>query len=234
MGRANTKEEEAFLAEGTDKLPPKEAQARMKELANQSLVIESTKGCGQTPRVVFALEELGSSAPKFELHTKPDGHFTQTYGRPGPRMLDGPLTLQESPAMLRHLARKYGRRQLLPGSLTGQAQVDEWFDFNFRLSMTFLRWMDESKRPEAERDAKVLASAQQMMESFLGVLDRHLADREWLVGSFTVADCGLVSMARIGTMFDLAKRPHLKAYLDRLTHRPAWLRAQEKIAASVR
>jgi hypothetical protein len=67
-----------------------------------TLFIESTRNCGQTPRVLVLLEEL---AVPYELTLRPDGYFVESYGRPGPRLVEGELTLFESPTMLRHCAR---------------------------------------------------------------------------------------------------------------------------------
>jgi hypothetical protein len=63
--------------------------------------IETTPRCGQTPRLLLLLEEIGTP---YELTLRPDGHFLATYGRPGPRLVDDDLTLFECATMLRQRA----------------------------------------------------------------------------------------------------------------------------------
>ena len=95
--------------------------------------IETTPRCGQTPRLLLLLEEIG--AP-YELTLRPDGHFLATYGRPGPRLVDDDLTLFECATMLRHCARTRGEGRMVPQSSVDLARVDAWLDVSNYLGLT--------------------------------------------------------------------------------------------------
>ena len=66
-------------------------------------------------------------------------------------------------------------------------------------------------------------------DTVVDVLDQHFSANQWAAGnSFTAADVYLGSQIVWGTQFGtLPKRDSFDAYVDRLTSRPAALRAQE-------
>ena len=66
----------------------------------------------------------------------------------------------------------------------------------------------------------------------LGQLERVLAEREWLAaGRFTVADLLMADVLRVPTIREFGDRPATAAYVDRITARPAFLKAHaEQIA----
>src|SRR4051812_22347184 len=90
-----------------------------------TIFVESTRNCGQTPRVLVLLEEL---AVPYELSLRPDGYFLETYRRPGPRLVEGDLTLFESATMLRHCARTRSEGRFAPRSPRELTRVDRWLD----------------------------------------------------------------------------------------------------------
>ena len=60
----------------------------------------------------------------------------------------------------------------------------------------------------------------------LGQLERVLAEREWLAaGRFTVADLLMADVLRVRTIREFGDRPATAAYVDRITARPAFLKA---------
>src|SRR6185295_13311517 len=67
--------------------------------------LRSTRNCPNTPRVRFALEEMGVP---YELELVPDGTFTREYGIPGPELVEGDARIVEVNAILRHVARRHG------------------------------------------------------------------------------------------------------------------------------
>lgn len=88
---------------------------------------------------------------------------------------------------------------------------------NTRFLMNFL--------PEDKRPAAVIAFQQGRLTSAYGVLDAHLAGREWMVGTApTHADfccCGyLFYPEEFG--FDRAAWPNIDAWLSRLESLPGW------------
>jgi len=68
-----------------------------------------------------------------------------------------------------------------------------------------------------------------------GVLNKRLADREFLAGSYSIADMACVGWARGYERqgIDIAEFPHVKLWLDTLQARPAVMKGL-KVAEEVR
>lgn len=176
--------------------------------------IETTPGCNATPRILLALEELGEA---YEIVVKDDGYFMDTYGGPGPALVEKGFRLLSGNPILRYLGRTRSPGTLMPADARGQAEVDYWLDFLvLRVGMSV---------------------AQGQMEAairYLGVLDRQLEGREWLCGAFTAADCGAsFPLIKMSERLPLQTLPRLREYLARIAARPAWGRAMQKLATSL-
>jgi glutathione S-transferase len=167
--------------------------------------IRSTTNCPNTPRVLVALEETGTP---YDITPVPDGTFTARYGIPGPELTDGDLVVVELGALVRHVARAYGAGTLWPADLRGQAEVDRWYELIRRLSAAAA---DRAARPLLER------------------LEAQLADRHWLAGEFTMADCGYVAVLAMRSKLPLDGLPRFTAYLDRLAARPSVVRGLARV-----
>jgi glutathione S-transferase len=185
-----------------------------------TLLIESTRACGQTPQLLVLLEEL---AAPFELVLRPDGYFFATYGLPGPRLVDGDLTLFLVPAMLRHCARTRAEGRLLPRSARELARVDSWLDFSTHVGLTALALAREEREPADARRPARIEEERSKIAGMLQVIERALddSDGDWLLGDFGLADCALASLPRVGQMLDLSAWPRVRAYCERLLLRPS-------------
>jgi glutathione S-transferase len=178
------------------------------------LTLRSTKNCTNTPRVMFALEELGL---QYEPVIVEDGVFSATWGSPGPSLQDGEVNTIEPGAILRHLVRRSGGK-LWPTTLAGQAEADRWIEFQSR----------RLSRAVENKDAAAIVR-------LLGFIDARVSDSQWLVGDdFTMADVmyALLASPQARKMLPLAQFPALSAYLERLCTRPAFARALARYAAS--
>ncbi|HZX96451.1 MAG TPA: glutathione S-transferase family protein [Myxococcales bacterium] len=139
-----------------------------------------------------------------------------------PYIVDGEFQLGESNAILLYLAR--GSR-LLPSGVQDQALVQQWMFFEqnqVELSIGLPRaWKHFSiQQPEA-----VFEHYRPRAESALRVLERHLADRQWFVGTgYSVADIALFAYTQMAPEagHDLAQFPAVKAWLDRVRAQPGW------------
>lgn len=169
------------------------------------LRVRSTRNCKYTPRVLFALEEAGMA---YETVLADDGWFTGAYGIPGPAIEEEGFSVVELGAILRHIGRAYGPGTLMPADLKGQAGVDRWLDFQHRRIGRAMQ--------AGELDA---------VRALLVRLDAQLAGHEYVLGDFTVADCGLAALLLIRNKLPLDDLVYLPAYLDRLAARPTWPRA---------
>lgn len=194
-----------------------------------TLFIESTRNCGQTPRVLVLLEEL---AVPYELRLRADGYFFENYGRPGPRLVEGDLTLFESPTMLRHCARTRSGGRLIPRSPRELTRVDRWLDCSGLLGLTVAALMREEHEQGAERRPRRIAEERVKIASIIATVEQALedSDGDWLLGDFGLADCAMSSLPRLARFLDFAAWPRVTAYCQRLQQRPAVMRAWSKLA----
>ena len=142
-----------------------------------------------------------------------------------PAIRDGDLVLAESLAINLYLAQKFGgglwfdrpdnQARALQWSFWAATQVEE------PLIAVLLH---KVRLPEAERDATLLAKAEQRLANPLKRLDDALAKQACLVGDgFSVADlnvAGVLFLAR-PAQFDLAPWPNVTAWFARCLARPA-------------
>jgi GST-like protein len=142
-----------------------------------------------------------------------------------------PLSLFESGAMLLYLAEKTGR--FLPADARGRAEVLQW-----------LFWQVGGLGPMAGQNGHFVAYAPEpvpyAIERYVketnrlyGVLDRRLADREFIAGNeYSIADMAtypwIVPHEPHGQ--DLEDFPHLKRWFEAIKARPATVRAYEGVA----
>jgi len=190
-----------------------------------SLIVESARGCGLTPPLLGLLEEL--SVP-YELVPRPDGYFLRTYGRSGPRLVDGDLTLFEVGAMLRHCARTRGEGRFLPQSPRELARVDAWLELASFLAVSAFALLREEREQGTARRPQRIGEERVRISAIIETLERALddSDGDWLLGDFGLADCALVSLPLLAGILDFGSWPRVRAYSERLASRPAARRAQ--------
>ncbi len=162
-------------------------------------------------------------APDF-LKISPNNRMPAIVDSDGP---DGkPISIFESGAILQYLARKTGK---FGGSnAREQAEVEQW-----------LMWQMGGLGPMAGQAHHFLKYAPSMEPSnilpyaqdryrnetsrLLGVLNKRLADRDYVAGDYSIADMAIWSWASLweGQEQDISDKPHLAAYLDRVAAREA-------------
>ncbi len=130
----------------------------------------------------------------------------------------------ESGAIMLYLAEKTGR--LIPGDVKGRSEVIQWLMFQMGgvgpmqgQANVFFRYFPEKIPAAIER-------YQNETKRLYGVLDGHLADREYLAGDYSIADIANWSWVRVHNFagVGLEKFPNLKRWLDQLEARPALIR----------
>ena len=108
-----------------------------------------------------------------------------------------------------------------------------WLHFGEASLMVHAAMLSRIRRqaPDAEKTGFAAQACERVLESRLGALEQHLADgRQHLTGeAFTIADIsvgyalGYARLRELDPMFG----PMTHAYLDRVTERPAYRRANE-------
>ena len=82
-------------------------------------------------------------------------------------------------------------------------------------------------RPEAERDARGVREAREMLDRAYAWLDQRMAGREWAAGEFSLADCSAGPQLFYADWSHPmnGRFPNVAAYRERLMARPAFKRA---------
>lgn len=177
-------------------------------------------------RIRWALEEAGlpyrvQSVP---FENRNADHFThQPFGQV-PWLTDGDLSIFETGAVLLHLGER--SETLLTTEPSRRNETIEWvFAALNSVEMASLPWAllrfagDDSQSP----GIKILEA---FLQARLGHMDTVLADREWLVGSFSIADILMVDVLRLVDRFGgLADYPNCAAFVVRGQARAAFKKA---------
>ena len=161
--------------------------------------------------------------PEF-LAISPNNRMPAIVDPEGP---DGnPISVFESGAILQYLARKTGRFH--GGNERERVEVEQW-----------LMWQMGGVGPMAGQAHHFLTYAPSMdppndlpyakdryrneVERLYGVLDKRLADRDFVAGEYSIADMAIWPWASLweGQRQDIAKFPNMAAWLERVGARPA-------------
>jgi len=189
-------------------------------------VPEIPRGYVRDLRVRWALEEAGlpyrvESVP---FRERKPAHFShQPFGQV-PWLSDGDISIFESGAILLHLGEK--SRALMPAEPRGRSDVKEWL-------FAALASVEAASQPwsffkfSGDTDETPMRKFfDGFLESRLKHMEDVLAEREWLAGTFSVADILMADVLRLVDHFDgLARYPACRGYVARATARPAFAKA---------
>ena len=188
-------------------------------------------------KVSIALEEMGlpyelkpvniGTGEQFEpafQKISPNGRMPAIVDPDGP---DGmPLSILESGAILQYLGAKSG--QFYPHDLRGKAEVDQWLFWQVGGLGPMAGQTHHFRQyaPTLIRDQRQIAYGVRRYTDethrLYGVLDRRLADTEYLAGAYSIADMAAwpwILPELQGQNID--EFPNLKAWLARVGERPA-------------
>lgn len=193
----------------------------------------------RTIRPVWAAEELGLD---YQLHVfGPRTGETQTpeYTALNPkqkipcmidRNVEGNLVLTESLPIARYLVSAYGNKHLSsPTTQAEYAKEDEWCCY-------VLAEMDETSLYIIRRHRDlasiygespvVVDSCFEYLERHLNVVEKHLLDREFVMDrGFSLADIMLTTVLTWADNYGATLQPNAAAYVERMTSREAFKRA---------
>ena len=186
-------------------------------------------------RIVWLCEELGLD---YELEPftlgdprmrAPEYLQVHPLGRV-PVLEDGDVRIFESGAILQYVLAKYGDGRLAPDPSTPTfADYLQWLHYAEGMLMTPVNTLvvETIILPEDKRNQVNVDRAIKLLTRMLGAVDKALAGRDYLAGDFSGADImtghASIVAARLGA--DIADKPNLAAYLDRLQARPALQKA---------
>jgi len=143
---------------------------------------------------------------------------------------DGPggktVTLCESGAILKYVSEKAGNG-LYPTDPLTRIKVDQWLFYGSATFTTLAQQFGHFvvRSQEDVPAAKKLYTA--VLTDMLEMLDRHLADNEYVAGKYSVADISIYPDVHLHGVKDIGldKYPNLKRWHDAIAARPAVQRA---------
>jgi glutathione S-transferase len=192
-------------------------------------------------RVAWALEELGLPYKYVELDAKKQEHLAPRHLAVNPHgkvpgLIDDNQRFFESLAILLHLGHKYGVEKKLWPAAGGQERADAlcWTVWaTTELGPYMMQYLYHgldtpvSYKPEDRSKAAAQYNLSQL-NRILDALEARLNGRDYLLGTFSLADLAAASWLALGTMFGLGleRHPRTAAWCKRCTERPAFKRAR--------
>jgi glutathione S-transferase len=176
-------------------------------------------------KVMWALGELG-----LDYHREDVGGsfgYPPDYPNPNkvvPTIQDGDLTLWESNACVRYIARQYGNGSLWPGNTSVLAESDQWMEWhNGSFSHAFFPLFQAKIKLDADDESlrdDVIACTRIYQQ-----LNDYLANRSFIAGEeLTMGDIpiGVVTYRYMTLDISRPSLPHVEAWYQRLQDRPAY------------
>jgi GST-like protein len=141
-----------------------------------------------------------------------------------PVLEDDGLVIWESGAILLHLAEKHGK--LLPADPAGRIHAIQYAFFQTGgIGPNLGRLGAQLRKPQAERNAEIVALFGEEVSRLLAVLDRILADdRPFLAGEYSIGDVMHYPWLQPLLWLQappLLELPRVVAWLERIGERPA-------------
>jgi len=188
-------------------------------------------------KVSIALEEMGlpyevkpvnigageQFTPEF-LAISPNNRMPALVDPEGPH--GKPLSIFESGAILQYLGNKSG--QFYPSDIRARAEVDQWLFWQVGGLGPMAGQTHHFRQyaPALIKDQRQIAYGVRRYTDetnrLYGVLNKRLADRDYVAGDYSIADMAIWPWILPGPQGqDLEDFPHLKAWMERVGARPA-------------
>jgi glutathione S-transferase len=177
------------------------------------------------------MEEIGKPYEAVQVNLREGAQYKPEFTSVNPKskvptlVRDDGSVLTEYPAIAYWLARTNPEKKLLPDDVESQARAFETMDYAVSTihMQGFARLFRSANfTPNPTDEDKVKERGKELTEKGFAVMDKALAGKDYLVGSFSIADSALFY-----TEFWGAKRmgmklpPNCEAHLNRMMARPA-------------
>jgi maleylacetoacetate isomerase len=182
----------------------------------------------QKVRVVLAEKDLEYEAKAVDLRAgeqrTPEFLKLNPYGKV-PVLVDDETVVYDSTIINEYLEDEYPHPELLPEDSASRAKarlLEDYCDTSFIPSADFV--ILQLSKPEGERDEERLKRYQLEVERGLARLEASLAGKEYLVGSFSLADVAFAPRVLVLPQLGVDVDPRLRqviAWIERLRERPS-------------
>lgn len=196
------------------------------------LKILGRKNSSNVQKVLWACAELGLKFAREDYggpfgKTKDPDYLALNPNAVVPTLIDGDFALWESNAIVRYLGRQYGIGKIMPADVKGQAAIDQWMDWqqtSVQPGLVPLFWGLVRTKPE-DRDQAAIRQGRDKLAAAMGILDRQLWDRAFVLGD-TLSAADIPLGVAVYRWFELPIEredyPALKAWYARLLARPGY------------
>ena len=186
-------------------------------------------------KVTWALKELELEYERRNVGGSFGGTDTADYlamnpNKVVPTLQDGDVTVWESNAIVRYLARTYGVGRLQPADAPTHARAEQWMDWlTSTLNPPFFQvFFNTIRLPAEKQDKAAIAAGIEGCARLYGQLDEHLANQPYLTGdTFCMGDipAGVTLYRYFNMDIDRPALPNVTAWYERLQERPTYRRA---------
>ena len=194
-------------------------------------------GVSQSDRIVWLMEELGLPY-KLQWHNRGEDFLAPAEYRAlhpagtAPIIEDGDLVMAESTAIVEYISQRYGEGKLsVPVSAPDYPHYLYWMQFNNNLQTSlFLNMTFQSMETPPGDENPLVKTNQRRNDGMYVALEQRLGESDYLGGpEFSCADImsvfNLTSLAMLGARDIDESLPNTLAYLQRVTTRPAYIKA---------
>lgn len=201
---------------------------------SSGLKVWGRKTSSNVQALMWCIGELGLAYQRFDVGHRFGGTNNADFIALNPNRLvpvlqdGGNPPLWETGAILRYLARRYGRGVLWPEDLLEKTEVDrwaEWAKINIALGFTGPVFWRVVRTAPKDRDQQAIAQALAELSQKLAIAERQLTLADHLAGpAFSLADIqfGHSLYRYYDIEIDRPHLPALRGYYERLAARPAF------------
>jgi glutathione S-transferase len=145
-----------------------------------------------------------------------------------PALDDEGFVIYDSTVINEYLEDEYPYPPLMPADSEGRARARLMEDFrDTHFNPYFVHLIQELRKPEGERDAQRIDTARGEITKCFDRIEKALEGKEYLVGSFSLADVAFMSnielLDRFNIPVDATKYKNTVAWIARLKARPSFV-----------
>ncbi len=132
-----------------------------------------------------------------------------------------PVSVFESGAILQYLGRKTGK--FYPAAERKRVEVEQWLFWQMGGLGPMAGQVHHFRNYAQDKIAYAIDRYTNEVNRLYGVLNKRLADREYLAGAYSIADMASYPWAKLyaNQGQDISSFKHMQAWLDRCAKRPA-------------
>ena len=143
-----------------------------------------------------------------------------------PALDDDAFIVYDSTIINEYLEDEYPHPPLLPNDSEGRARARLMEDFrDIYFTPHFVEIIHEVRKPETERDQKVIQNAKETITQCFDRIERELEGRDYLAGTFSLADISFMPNIALLERLEIPVDPkykNMRAWIERLKARPSF------------